>query len=212
MLDVKLRRKFSKATIVLINNPLDRNILSPRAHSNKTYLHLGKRLFRLALFADALYYECLIERSRMSGPKREFIAMQFEVFFLYLRTIYDYLAVVIDNEIGDKKMPHNFHKFLKQIKGGKLNKVEKNMQHKFVNFMHGEYFFKMKDIRDSIKMKNMSLNVVIKNSLIHVENENNKINDTGVQLIFNHCWMTAGWMIVINDLINSNKPKDNNLT
>ncbi len=203
--DVKLKRKISKAAGILFENSFKKTVIEPNVHKDKMYMQLGKRLFRLMLFADGLYYECSVKRIRMSDPKKEFIGMQFELFFLYLRTVYDYFAIIINKEIGNNNLPNGFHKLAKKINNDELNEFEKNMKNNFVKFIHGDYFFKMKDIRDSIKMRTTTLDVVIKNNFVYVQSEDKKVNDFGYQVIFNHCWMTAGWMLSINDLITKNK-------
>lgn len=217
MYELKLRRKMSVPAVYLFENDLRKKYLETSKcieSGDALYSQIVYRLFRLTILADSLYHDSCFKRKRITGPKREFIGLHYELFFLYLRTIYDYFAILVDKEIGEGKLPHNFNKLVKKIRKGDLSNFEKRCEERTIKFIKSDNGFSdLKNIRDSLKMKMTTLKVDIKDEHIYITglydtlSESKKIDNFGYQIIYNYCAMTAIWMYVIYDLIDKNYKK-----
>jgi hypothetical protein len=197
----------------ILNNKLS-ILIKKRSDDNKFYYQLKQRIFRIALLSDTIYSLSSRKRKKLDIVEAEYIAMLIELYFLYLRTLYDYLCLLIEKET-EKKQPASFRKFLKNIK---VNKSELKLKSKFIYFIKKDTGFeKLKSIRDSIKMGTPLVKVWLEKEKLLVEfsfcHSDKKVKEkcceSGRQLIFNYSAITAIWMHVISDmLINNNSSKN----
>lgn len=176
------------------------------AKKDKFYYQLQQRIFRVALLSDTIYSLSSKKRKDLDTVEAEYIAMLVELYFMYLRTLYDYFCLLVDKETG-KKQPGSFRKFLKNIKVGKS---EIKTKEEFINFIKKDSGFEnLKAIRDSIKMGTPLLKVQLESSELFVEytycysdkKGKEKRYEKGSQLIFNYSVITACWMHVIADML-----------
>lgn len=193
----------------ILNNALI-SFVDKGAEKDKFYYQLQQRIFRVALLSDTIYSLSSKKRKDLDVIEAEYIAMLIELYFMYLRTLYDYFCLLIEKETG-KKQPGSFRKFIKNIKVGKS---EIEIKAEFIDFIKKDNGFEnIKAIRDSIKMGTPLLKVWLENNDLFVEftychsDKKNKERryEKGSQLIFNYSAITACWMYVIADMFKKTK-------
>jgi len=192
----------------ILNNKLS-IFIKERSDDDKFYYQLKQRIFRIALLSDTIYGLSSKKRKSLDIVEAEYIAMLIELYFLYLRTLYDHFCLLIEKETG-KKQPASFRKFIKNIR---VNKSELKMKSEFIDFVKKDSGFeKLKSIRDSIKMGTPLVKVWLEKEELFVEfsfchsdkKVKEKCRECGRQLIFNYSAITAIWMHVISDMIINN--------
>jgi len=192
----------------ILNNKLG-IFIKEKSDNDKFYYQLKQRLFRVALLSDTIYGLSSKKRRGLDIVEAEYFAMLVELYFMYLRTLYDYFCLLIEKETG-KKQPTSFRKFIKNIK---VKKSELKMKSNFIDFINKDSGFeKLKSIRDSIKMGTPLVRAWLEKEELFVEftfcHSDKKVKErcreSGKQLIFNYSAITAIWMHVISDMLINN--------
>ena len=165
IIDVKKKKSFVFG--IWYNCPFLKEGLKKEGITKKSS-NIFFRIYRVAILADILYKEGSKKAKKedeIIQTESDIIALFFESFLFLLRTIYDDLLKILENNFKGE-LPKSFDKFIKNVEKGKYPEIEG----KFKKYLLSKRFnFKeIRNFRNSIKMKTASTSAYIKNNVYHI--------------------------------------------